>query len=155
MELKESGFQFLNPRIKYTEFIVNDDFDSSLYKGIDVSCKKEEKRLESNSAQVDLIVTIGSKAKEAPFFINIRISSLFEWKYGMSENNVEKLLNQNSIGKPVVLNSFILSVTSIDSLINRYEDITKKSCEDKNILFIDVNENNYDTIDTLISKIIN
>lgn len=66
----------------------------------------------------------------------------------------EKLLNQNSIGKPVVLNSFILSVTSIDSLINRYEDITKKSCEDKNILFIDVNENNYDTIDTLINKVI-
>lgn len=67
----------------------------------------------------------------------------------------EKLLNQNSTGKQVVLNSFILSVTSIDSIINRYEDITKKSCEDKNILFIDVNENNYDTIDTLINKIIN
>lgn len=113
MELKESGFQFLNPRIKYTEFIVNDDFDSSLYKGIDVSCKKEEKRLESNSAQVDLIVTIGSKAKEAPFFINIRISSLFEWEYGMSENNVEKLLNQNALAMLIsYLRPYVANITS-------------------------------------------
>ena len=59
MELKESGFQFLNPRIKYTEFIVNDNFDSSLYKGIGISCKKEEKRMENNSAQVDFFVWMG------------------------------------------------------------------------------------------------
>ncbi len=113
MELKESGFQFLNPRIKYTEFIVNDNFDSSLYKGIGISCKKEEKRMENNSAQVDLIIIIGSKENKDPFFINIRISSLFEWGYGIPEKNIQTLLNQNALAMLVsYLRPYVANITA-------------------------------------------
>ena len=47
--------------------------------------------MENNSAQVDLIIIIGSKENKDPFFINIRISSLFEWGYGIPEKNIQTL----------------------------------------------------------------
>lgn len=113
MKFRESDFKFLNPRIKYTELIVNDDFDISFYNGIDISYKKEEIRLESNSAQVELIMIIGSKDKSSPFFIKVKIASIFKWAYNQPENDIAMLLNQNAVAMLIsYLRPYIANLTS-------------------------------------------
>lgn len=66
----------------------------------------------------------------------------------------EAVLNENSTGKYVVLNSFILSVTSIDELKMIFNDITEDSCKEKNVFFINKDEDNISTIDDIINKIL-
>lgn len=66
----------------------------------------------------------------------------------------EKLLNINNTGKPVILNSFILSVTSIDELAMLFNDITKEKCEDRNVFFLKEEEDNIYMINGIIDKVL-
>lgn len=66
----------------------------------------------------------------------------------------ENILNVNNTGKPVILNSFILSVTSIDELMMLFNDITKEKCEDRNVFFLKDKDSNINIIDDIIDKVI-
>lgn len=66
----------------------------------------------------------------------------------------EKLLNTNNTEKPVILNSFILSVTSIDELAMLFNDITKEKCEDRNVFFLKEEEDNLYMINSIIDKVL-
>lgn len=66
----------------------------------------------------------------------------------------EALLNLNNTGKPVILNSFILSVTSIHELSMIFNDITEEKCENRNVFFLKEKEDNIYTINSIIDKIL-
>lgn len=66
----------------------------------------------------------------------------------------EKLLNTNNTEKPLILNSFILSVTSIDELAMLFNDITKEKCEDRNVFFLKEEEDNLYMINSIIDKVL-
>ena len=66
----------------------------------------------------------------------------------------EKLLNTNNTEKPVILNSFILSVTSIDELAMLFNDITKEKCEYRNVFFLKEEEDNLYMINSIIDKVL-
>lgn len=101
MEIKESNFQYLLPRI--TEFIFNSySVQGEKSYRIQVTGEKEIKRESQNEATVVLTLKIGSE-KESPFTAKITAYSKFRWK-GFDEETVQTLLKQNAV---VVLISFI------------------------------------------------
>lgn len=67
----------------------------------------------------------------------------------------ENLLNINNTGKPVILNSFILSVTSINELSQLFSDITEDKCEDENVFFLKEKEANIEMVDEIMDKVLN
>lgn len=66
----------------------------------------------------------------------------------------QEILNKKISSKYIILNSFILSVTSKDELKNKYYDLDDIDFEEKNILFIDKFDDDISFIDTIINKIL-
>ena len=107
----------------------------------------------------DFIMWIIDENKQYITFIDpkgLRNTSIYDEKVKLHKTikEYEQILNNGNNGQEVLLNSFILSVTSIDNLLDMYKGIDINYFEDNNILFIDVNEDNTETIDKLINKIL-
>lgn len=108
----------------------------------------------------DFIMWIIDEDKEYITFIDpkgMRNTGLNSEKVNLHKTikEYENILNTSNNGSKVILNSFIFSVTSIYDLIDINGGVDINDYEENNVLFIDVNENNYDTMDKLINRIIN
>lgn len=104
--MKNSEFQFKNPRVEKLEFIVNEDSKekNKLESHIDV----ESKVIDEKNAIVKLDITIGDK-EQFLFYLNLKISSQFYWE-GIPEDQVGKFLSVNapalliSYARPIIAN---------------------------------------------------
>lgn len=96
MEAKKSEFQFSNPIIKSSHFIVNEMFEEKKYDGLDICCAQNVKRQNQQSAKLDLKITIGDKTEEYPFFIEVVMSAEFQWGNSI-QASVDELLNNNGV----------------------------------------------------------
>ena len=93
-----SNFQFTNPILSKIEFSLNNDFDTDseikIQTNINTKTIKED---DKNEAIVKLIVKIGEKNKNMPFYLIAEEIARFKWdenKY--DDNEIERLLSQNA-----------------------------------------------------------
>lgn len=94
-EYKESQFRFSNPRIKKLSFRVSDNFDSSKYNGVGIKYEVTN-RTNINDADVDLTVMIGKNEETVPFMIEATVTANFTWNNGLSDEQVQALLEKNA-----------------------------------------------------------
>lgn len=111
----ESAFQFTNPSLVDLEFVINEGFnreneEMKILTSISVEVKRNEKE---NKALVRLIVEIGEKNSNMPFWIKAIEQANFKWSKDIDEVSCDHLLNQNA---PSLLLSYlrpiIVQVTS-------------------------------------------
>lgn len=119
----ESGFQFKNPSLTKLEFIVNNDFSSEGKKSVQIQINMSvdiTRDQNLNEATVALKVEIGDKGDVGPYYINVVEEARFRWGEEFSDEQVEKLLNQNA---PSLLLSYvrpIVAQTTASSLYGAY-----------------------------------
>ena len=94
--IKTSNFQFSNPKVTKMIFEVNENFDSNGYMGISMAYEITSKNINCNSATIELLMKIGSKGTETPFYIELIICSDFMWTED-AEPIAEKLLKRNAL----------------------------------------------------------
>ena len=78
--MKDSFFQFSNPRITHIEFTENMDFDESLFEGINISNSVSITPIDcedNNMAQVQLTTKIGDDLDVFPFVLIISAMAEF------------------------------------------------------------------------------
>lgn len=105
--MKESGFQFERPLLIGLTYDLNNEFELNSDKPIDlklnftveVNCDEEADK----EAEVALILEIGSKDKDSPYYIMAKEVSLFTWDNDSDEYS-EVLLHQNA---PALLLSYL------------------------------------------------
>lgn len=78
-EIKKSGFQFANPKIKKVIFQINDDFKEAKYEGMPISYGIKINEKEESSALLELEINIGDEGEATPFFVELHIASKFRW----------------------------------------------------------------------------
>ena len=59
-----------------------------------MSCERNLVHQKQNSAQLDLTIKIGERTASSPFYIEVTMSTMFQWENDM-EKSVDDLLNQN------------------------------------------------------------
>lgn len=92
--MKKSKFQFQNPRI--SSFLINEnkDFDKDKFDGFSISTNLDIQILEDDKeAKVSLVIKIGDKIDQYPFFMLVETYSLFK---NNGEDNFNKLLKVNA-----------------------------------------------------------
>lgn len=119
-----SEFQFTEPKLKNIEFSINEDFDVK-EENISIRLKTEVEILEgpegSNSAFVVLMVTLGEKSADSPFYVYAEEKAAFKWEsekiYGIEP---ERLLKTNA---PTLLLSYlrpIIATITSASVVGAY-----------------------------------
>lgn len=116
----ESAFQFTDPSLSNLEFVINEEFDSrenekvKIQTSISVEVKRNKKE---NKAIVSLMVEIGNKSKNMPFWIKAIEQANFKWSENIDEANCECLLNQNA---PSLLLSYLRPIIAQITLASQY-----------------------------------
>ncbi len=97
-ELKASGFQFNDPRIRNFRFHINDDFDKRVYDGMPTTYKVDMKTEHhgGNEARVELTLRIGREDNTTPFYIELTIYADFVWTDDIAVLS-EDLLKENAV----------------------------------------------------------
>lgn len=121
--MKNSNFQFQNPRIIECSFIDNLLFSGKEKQTLPFTLSHDIKRTESdNKATVSLTAEIGSENKEDvayPFYLKIIITAGFKWeKDAFEEPMINDLLNYNA---PTLLISYIRPMISSILLQTRHK----------------------------------
>lgn len=117
----ESAFQFKNPVLTNLEFVVNDQFNSrgeeSVKIPVSMSINIDREKDKSNEAIVALKVEIGDKNELCPYFINVTEQARFKWPDGLTDKQVDVLLNQNA---PSLLLSYIRPIVAQSTAASEY-----------------------------------
>ncbi len=93
-----SSFRFKLPRVTSWQFAVNENFSLDSYSNTEINYTSHiVKSNEEDKATVTLDLKIGDESNKNPFYIHAKIMSEFIWEKDFSEENVNKLLNENSI----------------------------------------------------------
>lgn len=106
--MKESSFQFSDPRLMSLDFDVNNDFEKDTYEGF--SLNNEVSKLlisEGKEALVILTLSIGDQSNKSPFYIKLKMSAKF--KCGDS-CMFDKLIDTNA---PAMLLSYARPIVSL------------------------------------------
>lgn len=104
MCMEKSSFQFTNPILTGLIFEIHKEFQAqgkiNLGINIESNVQQEETSEHSveNKAHVSVVIVIGSKDNESPFYIEAREEANFKWnKDSFDEGQVETLLKQNAV----------------------------------------------------------
>lgn len=96
--MKESKFQFLNPYLEEVYFIVNPDFNVDNNENIEmknsfgVQIKRDEN---GNRANVSLELKTNIEDEKAPFQLQIKVASDFQWE-DLDDEQVKAMLKLNA-----------------------------------------------------------
>lgn len=92
--MKESKFQFQNPRILSFLIIKNEDFDKDKFNGFSISTNVSTQTLiDDKEAKVSLEIKIGDRTEQYPFFMLVETYSLFK---NDGADNFNELLKVNA-----------------------------------------------------------
>lgn len=106
--MKESNFQFSDPRLIFLKFDINEDFEKDTYEGF--SLNNDVTKLiisEGKEALVILTLLIGDQSNKSPFFIELKMGAKF--KCGDS-CTFDKLIDTNA---PAMLLSYARPIVSL------------------------------------------
>lgn len=110
--MKISKFQFKDPVLLGVHFSVNEEFHTEKNCEVNlnttVTVRKSEE--EHNSATVTVIVEVGEKNNNSPFFISVQEQANFWWEDTGGEDSqadIDRLLDQNA---PALLIGYIRPV---------------------------------------------
>lgn len=108
----ESIFQFTNPSLIRFEFVINEGFCNNENKEVSIKINMSvsvERTKGSNQANVSLKVELGERGDITPYYITAIESANFKWNESLTEEKVNKLLNQNA---PSLLLSYVRPIIS-------------------------------------------
>ncbi|CEQ18981.1 protein-export chaperone SecB [Paraclostridium sordellii] len=106
--MKESKFQFTNPKLDKLTFSNNENYKEEKDKKLHSSIKVNKQIIDDKNAIVKLIIEIGDK-EDFIFYINMEMSAKFNWK-DINENEVNSFLEVNapalllSYARPIIAN---------------------------------------------------
>lgn len=126
--MKESKFQFSDPKLDNFEFYVNKDFNKEQYDGIKISNHVQADALGECDAIVKLDLFIGEKNNSVPFYIHISNHANFHCDDVQLFN---KLIKTNA---PALLLSYLRPIVSFLVVQSGYNNF--------NIPFMDFSDNN-------------
>lgn len=105
--MKNSNFEFSDPKVIKFEFSFNKDFnfennvELECHTNFEVNVSRDKN---VKKAIVELIVSINSYIESAPFCVQSVICSAFKWDSGTPEEQVEFILEHNA---PALLLSYL------------------------------------------------
>lgn len=121
--MKESSFQFQNPRVKYITFEVGEDYQQDQQSSFTNKYNTEISRFndDRNRAVVELTVKIGDEGSvNIPYKISMIIGAIFKWEQEFDDDTINKLL---SINAPMLLLGYarpIVAFMTAASGLNSY-----------------------------------
>lgn len=106
--MKESIFQFSDPKLRSIHFNVNENFSQEAYNGFTLTNKVFKSIVEENrEAIVSLELCIGEKSEKSPFNIELEIYAKFKCD---DEAMFKKLIDTNA---PAMLLSYARPIVSL------------------------------------------
>ncbi len=110
--MKQSRFQFSEPSLIALEFAENEGFviDNNKKISIEANVDVKNKKISDNEAAVSLIVELGGKTVNAPFYLVAEVTAIFNWDNSFDDENIELLLNQNA---PALLLSYVRPIVAM------------------------------------------
>ena len=109
--MKQSNFQFSNPRLLNICYSVNENFNNECVKfSIKNEVSKHLTEEKKHEALVSLKVTMGDQTENYPFFISLEIASFFKVEDDISDQDFDKLLEINA---PAMLLSYARPMVSL------------------------------------------
>lgn len=106
--MKESLFQFTNPKLEAIEYRLNPDFDKDNINDLSIGSKTIIHKRSSN-ATVSLFLFVGNETNEYPFFIKLIISAEFKW----DSEKIVKLDDFLTINAPSMLLSYARPIIAL------------------------------------------
>lgn len=109
--MKQSNFQFSNPRLLNISYNINENFNNEEVKfSIKNEITKHFSKEKKQEAHVSLRVTLGEQSESYPFFITLEIAAFFKVEDEISDQNFNKLLDINA---PAMLLSYARPIVSL------------------------------------------
>lgn len=106
--MKESSFQFSEPRLIFLNFDLNKNFEKDAYEGFSLNNEVTKHIItEDKEALVILTLTIGEKSNKSPFYIELKTSAKFKCEDSCMFN---KLIDTNA---PAMLLSYARPIVSL------------------------------------------
>lgn len=113
--MKESAFQFSDPKLRSLQFTVNENFSKESYNGFVFSNNVSKAILEENKeAIVNLELKVGEKNERYPFYIQLEIYAKFKCD---DETMFNKLIDTNA---PAMLLSYARPIISLVTVQSGY-----------------------------------
>ncbi len=115
-----SLFQFTNPVLTKIDFSLNDGFDGSEIREVNIKTNfsvKVSREDNSNYAIVELLCEIGEINKDIPFHIVATEQADFKWPETLENEKVDSLLNQNA---PALLLSYLRPIIAQITSVSPY-----------------------------------
>ena len=106
--MKESKFQFTNPKLDKIIFNINEEYTEKIDNKLSYSMKVERQGIDNNNAIVKLIIEIGNN-ENSRFYLNLEISAKFKWN-DIDDEQIDSFLEVNapalllSYARPIVAN---------------------------------------------------
>ena len=117
----KSIFQFTDPKLEFLSLQINQDLKKPLdgrLVDMEISTDISKKRITGeNRAEVALNITIGEVSAYIPFFINIKMSSIFIWEDKLENNDIDELLSVNA---PSLIFSYIRPIVALITQQSKY-----------------------------------
>ena len=108
----ESAFQYKKPYLQKVDYLINKEFDPKGKSSVEIQVNMSvelNKDSELSEATVALHVEIGEKDERSPYYIAVTEEARFKWDSGLTEEQIDRLLNQNA---PTLLLSYIRPLVS-------------------------------------------
>ncbi|MDY2995947.1 MAG: protein-export chaperone SecB [Faecalimonas sp.] len=114
--MKESLFQFTNPKILSFELVSNPNFDEESFEGFSIANNVEISEIEAGKkALVILSLQINNESDEYPFYISTKICAMFKHE---GSKKFDSLLKINA---PALLLSYIRPIISMMTVQSGFE----------------------------------
>lgn len=107
-----SSFKFDTPMLKKLEFLENPNFNIEGNLEVESNFEIEIDKIDNFEAVVTLNLSLNNKEnlkEQNPFFLNISMSSIFNWEDVEDEEVVDTLLSQNA---PALIIGFLRPIVS-------------------------------------------
>ena len=116
---KESDFQFTNPVLTGLEYVITPDFDDNDNKTVQIgtNISVEVHKTGERTAVVKLIVEIGEKSKDMPFWLKASEKANFRWNPEIDDDTSDVLLRQNA---PSLLLGYLRVIVSQVTAVSVY-----------------------------------
>lgn len=107
--MEKSEFQFVNPYLEYLDFRQNSNFSPSHDSvKMENSFQIEVNKSENNEAKVTLTLQLNKELENAPFTLEIKMSSIFKWNKCI-EDRIDLMLRTNA---PALLLGYIRPIVA-------------------------------------------
>lgn len=111
MAIERKDLKFKNPQLLDLSFKMNSNFNKEVYEGFGETNVQIENQVTDNTSEelVFLTIRLGEETEKFPFFMEVKMSSVFSWDDSVEEQTKKSLLDVNA---PAILYSYIRPIIS-------------------------------------------